>query len=113
MHPYRASPGKHSCWLHFVPFAPQPHALQYAPHTFSPPTNAHSGAALASHSVGRNVGELHEDAHMVFKLLPGATPRRQPAMGPEGASHGPPSLPREVPSFVCHELANGPGAKGS
>jgi hypothetical protein len=33
---------------------------------------------------------------------------RQPFMGSEGESQGPPVLPADTPSFVCHPSPNGP-----
>ena len=59
------------------------------------------------------MGEDHDEAQRVLSELLGVTPRKHPAMGALGESHGPPSFPREVPSFVCQELLNGPGACGS
>ena len=53
----------------------------------------------------------HELDHIVFNLFVsfGIKYFKQPRMGAESASHGPPSFPAEVPSFVCQLL---PAPKG-
>ena len=102
----------HSFWLHFsVWFIPHPHAPQYAPHRFSPPTNASLTAALlvGCHCIVMSVSDDHFVAHIVFNraLSPGTRYLRHLFMGPDGASQGPPALPAEVPSLVCQASPSG------
>ena len=61
------------------------------------------------HSMGMYVVDVQLAAHSESIALFGTTPARQPLMGPLGESHGPPSLPAEVPSLVCQKSPNGPG----